>query len=490
MIDALREGLQVIDREWRYVYLNAAASAHGRRPREELLGRTMMECYPGIETTELFESMKQGGFARVTEQRMVLTSPMSLLDATLRHGRRKLGATKRLLTGRFPPASPFIAPTLERDDIELVRRWLETPQRWSDSHWAEQYEADFAAFNGSAHALVFRAGRVALSACIQGLGLKAGDEVIVPGYTCVVVPNAFRYAGVRVVFSDIELETWGVDVASVAKRLSSRTRAVLIHHLYGLVSRDAEAVVELAHRRGIPVIEDCAHATGAFQGQRRVGNLGDVAFFSSEQSKIFTTVQGGVAVTNDAKLAARMRRWKGGFPQVSDSFTRRLLHTALLHWHQHRTPAGRDGDLAEILRGHHRLISTGCDEIAGVKPAAYAATPSAPMAALGLHQLAKVDRFNAQRRQAAARWMRWCEETGHRLPLVVEGTTPAFLRFPLMVEPQKKRDVRWVQRELSVAAGVWFTSHEHPAPRWIADCPNATAAVQGCINLPTLGFSA
>src|SRR3989304_4500748 len=128
--------------------------------------------------------------------------------------------------------------------------------------------------NVSRHAFAFLGGRVALSACIHALGLAPGDEVILPGYTCVVVPNAFHYAGVRTVYADIELETYGLDAARAEEKITPNTRAILLHHMYGLVCRDYEDILALARRRGIRVIEDCAQSTGAGFGCAKGGDRG------------------------------------------------------------------------------------------------------------------------------------------------------------------------------------------------------------------------
>src|SRR6185369_10783753 len=197
---------------------------------------------------------------------------------------------------------PLTGQTLDLDDLELARNWLKLPAGWDALAPVTKFEQAFATWNGSREAVAFGAGRKALSACIHALGLQAGDEVIVPGYTCIVVQNAFDFAGITTVHCDIELETFGPDYQSVRRLITSRTKALLIHHLYGLVCRDFESLLTLARERGLKVIEDCAHATGAqFQG-RHVGNFGDVGFYSTEWSKVLCTITGGVAVTNDAAL--------------------------------------------------------------------------------------------------------------------------------------------------------------------------------------------
>jgi perosamine synthetase len=177
--------------------------------------------------------------------------------------------------------------TLDQDDVDIASAWLHNRERWGEGEIVSRYEFEFGCWNGSKHAFAFMSGREALSACIHALGLQAGDEVILPGYTCIVVPNAFHYAGVKTVYSDIELETYGLDVAQLEAKITVKTRAILVRHLYGLVCRDYEAILDLARCHGLKVIEDCAHSTGAEYKRLKVGNRGDVAFYSSEQSKVF-----------------------------------------------------------------------------------------------------------------------------------------------------------------------------------------------------------
>src|SRR5262249_42952166 len=137
--------------------------------------------------------------------------------------------------------------------------------------FATKFENAFAKWNGSSYAFAFAAGRKALSACIYALGLQEGDEVIIPGYTCIVVQNAFDYVGVTTRYCDIELDTFGPELSSVASVITPRTKAILVQHLYGLVCRDYEGILDLARQRGLRIIEDCAHVTGATFRGRHVG---------------------------------------------------------------------------------------------------------------------------------------------------------------------------------------------------------------------------
>lgn len=397
------------------------------------------------------------------------------------------------LAGRFrralhePRRTPsLVSRTLESADVELARSWLDRTQEWSDPAPVAAYEAAFAAWNGSSHAISFGAGRVALSAIIEALGLGPGDRVVVPAYTCVVVPNAFAFRGVEVIFADIELETYGLSGDAFAAVLDQRPQAVVLQHLYGLVARDTHAVLALARENGVKVIEDCAHSTGAMLGDRRVGTFGDVAFTSSEHSKVFTTVQGGLALTQDDALGQRLRAVHDRMPEPSPNAVATLLWNVIYDFHRHAAPDNRASRRVLAELESLRLPSLSDEEAAGEAPADYERRLAAPLAALGQSQLTRVDGWNAERRATAGRWDAWAMASGYDLPRVLHESTPAFLRYPLCVEPERKQELAWAVRDLGVTPGVWFVTHTHPVDRGLRGFPNADRAVAQCINLPTL----
>jgi dTDP-4-amino-4,6-dideoxygalactose transaminase len=262
----------------------------------------------------------------------------------------------------------------------------------------------------------------------------------------------------------------------------------LLHHLYGLVCRDFEAILEIARRRGLAVVEDCAHAAGATWRGRRVGTWGDLAFYSSEASKVFCTVQGGIAATGDDGLAERLREWQERAPFPAAERTRGLLRTLRLRYAQCKHPQRRwRRHLAEARYGADRLASTSEDECRGRRPEHYGERLPAPLAAIGLTQLAKVDAYNQERRATAALWSDWCRQRGLPTPRVLPGSEPVFLRYPVLVEPARKRDLAWALGELGLRPGRWFESQLHPSAQLVEGCPNGRRAAEGCINLPCLG---
>jgi dTDP-4-amino-4,6-dideoxygalactose transaminase len=299
--------------------------------------------------------------------------------------------------------------------------------------------------------------------------------------------NALEFAGVEVVFADIELDTYGLQTESVERLLTERTRAILIQHSYGLVSKNYADLLALARHRGLRVIEDCAHSTGAQYRGRKVGTYGDVAFYSCEQSKVLTTVQGGLAVTDDPALSIRIRQYRDRAPQLPPDMIRALLLNIPLTYYQEKHPQRWwMGDVAGILYGHHRLTSTTPEEESGVRPVHYGCRMAAPVAAIGLNQLRKLDAYNRRRRSGAERWRAWCEATGYAPPQVIPDSVPTFLRYPVLVQAERKRDTSWAVEQLGIEPGRWYMTHTHPVRRTVLGCRNADRAVRECINLPCL----
>ena len=357
------------------------------------------------------------------------------------------------------------------------------------SRAATRYQAEFARWNGSKHAFAFMTARAALRACLRALDLRPDAEVIVPGYSCVVVYAAVRSAGCRRVYCDIELETFGLDGARLAALITPRTGAVVLQHLNGYVCRDYELILETAKRHRIKVIEDCAHAAGAEHAGRKVGNRGDMAIYSSQESKVFNTVMGGLAVTNDDELGARLRGQHEQAPELDAGIAREYLRRALLNYHEFKHPQrGQRGEWASRLYGPRQWIPLTDEEVAGRMPPRHQARMSPPMAALGLNQLGKVERYSSLRRRNAERWERWCRERGYRGPTVVPGSRPVCLSYPVLIEEEKKRDLAWVAPELGFVPGKWFAEYMPPPPWPIPGCPRAERALKQCVNLPTLFY--
>ncbi|WP_213770037.1 DegT/DnrJ/EryC1/StrS family aminotransferase [Bradyrhizobium sp. dw_78] len=203
----------------------------------------------------------------------------------------------------IPISKPFIGSR----EKELVLDALDSGWVSSIGKYIDEFEANFARYCGTDYALAVSNGTTGLHLALAALGLKPGDEVIVPDLTFVATANAVAYTGATPVLADIDTDTLCIDPASVKSLVSARTRAIIPVHLYGHPA-DMDALMEIGDAHGIAVIEDAAEAHGAEYKGRRVGGLGKCGVFSFYGNKVITTGEGGMLTTNDRDFYARAKR--------------------------------------------------------------------------------------------------------------------------------------------------------------------------------------
>ena len=205
---------------------------------------------------------------------------------------------------------PVTEPHLDESDREHLLDAFDSGWISSQGPWLEQFERDFARFTGSAHALSVCNGTMALHLALMALHLGPGDEVIVPTFTYIASANAVKYCGATPVFVDCSPDTWNLDPAAVEAAITPRTVGILPVHLYGMPC-DMLAIMEIAKRHGLWVVEDAAEAHGATINGKAVGSFGTIASFSLFGNKIITTGEGGVVTTDDRALTKRMTLLRG-----------------------------------------------------------------------------------------------------------------------------------------------------------------------------------
>lgn len=205
---------------------------------------------------------------------------------------------------------PVSEPSLEGNEERYVHRALRT--RWISSQGPciPEFEKAFAEWCGVRHAVSVSSGTAALHAALLALGLKPGEEVIVPGLSFVSTANAVSYCGATPVFVDVESDTGNIDAAKIEPHVTPRTRGIIPVHLYGHPA-DMDSIRWIARKYRLWVLEDAAQAHGALYKGRRVGSVADIATFSFYGNKIITTGEGGMVTTDNTALARRVRLFKG-----------------------------------------------------------------------------------------------------------------------------------------------------------------------------------
>jgi dTDP-4-amino-4,6-dideoxygalactose transaminase len=342
------------------------------------------------------------------------------------------------------------------------------------------------------HVTLFWRGRVALYAILQALGIGPGDEVIVPAFTCVAVPNAVLYTGATPVYVDIDEATYTADPAAVAGAMSPRTRAVLAQNTFGL-SADLDAFAAAARPHGAVVVDDCTHGLGGSYKGRPNGAAAHAAFYSTQWSKPISTGLGGIAVTADADLAHALAAVErcARRPRTLD---RALLATMLVARERIATPrtlhAGRAVYRAAGRTGLVPGSSSGEELDGSAMPGSYVTGMSEFQARLADRRLAGLAAKVRRRRAAAERYSAWLSAHGRRPAHEPDCAEHAFLRYPLRV---RERDAFVAEADRrGVLIGDWFHSPLHPIDgdltRWgyrRGENPVAERVASEIVNLPT-----
>ena len=205
---------------------------------------------------------------------------------------------------------PVYQPRLGSREKDYVNQCLDSGWISSRGECVSRFEEGFAAFTGAAHAATVSNGTVAIHLALAALDLPRGSEVIVPSFTYIATVNMIELAGLKPVFADSLPDTWRVDPADIERRITERTSAVLLVHLYGHPC-DMDAICALCDRHGLKLVEDCAEAFGAHWKGQHVGTFGDVGTFSFFGNKTITTGEGGMVTFRDTALFERAVHLRG-----------------------------------------------------------------------------------------------------------------------------------------------------------------------------------
>lgn len=363
-----------------------------------------------------------------------------------------------------------------------------TPWRWARGTYSARVRQWFAEnYAADATVCLFNSGRSALLGLCKAFGIGKGDEVILQAFTCVAVPNSVVWAGATPVYADIDA-SYNLDPADVERKITSNTRAIIVQHTFGIPA-DMERLAEIARAHHCMLIEDCAHAMGASYRGRRVGTIGDAAFFSFGRDKSISSVWGGAAMISHAyaKQGEKLKSYQKtlGMPKFA-WIARQLLHPIafsvilpLYRW--------GIGKVLLVMMQKLNLLSYPVypEEKSGKRPADFPAAYPNALASLLVRQLPKVARFTAMRRNAAHAYA-----TAWNRSTVPYQSDAAYLRYPIVVSEPKK--LLAVAKKNGILLGNWYHNVIDPlgvdlrAVGYVSgSCPNAEDAARHVVNLPT-----
>ena len=320
-----------------------------------------------------------------------------------------------------------------------------------------EFEEKFALYTGAKHA-------VAVSNCTTGLhlamivaGIKAGDEVICPSMSYIATANSIMYVGATPIFAEVHPETYNLDVADVERRITTKTKAVLLVHQIGMPA-DIDAFAALCKKHNLILIEDAACAAGSSYKGKKIGSHSDLVCFSFHPRKVISTGDGGMVTTNNDAYAERMK---------------------LLRQHGMSVNAGARHGATKIIFEDHLEV-------------AYNYRMTDIQAAVGIQQLAKLDWIVEERRKIAQRYLNELSDIDCiRLPREEEGYFTNWQSFSIYLKesaPLSRNELMQALLDKGVASrrGV-MTSHRETAYKTICaglELPQTEDACDRSIIIP------
>lgn len=329
---------------------------------------------------------------------------------------------KKIRKEPFPPY-----PALGQEESDAVKKLLKTNrlsgfvaaagENFLGGPKVKELEKAIRKYFNVAYAVAVNSGTAGLHCALAALDLKAGHEVIVPPYTMSATATAVLMTGAIPVFADINEDNFCINPDEIEKNINSNTKAIVVVHLFGCPSQMDE-ISKIAKKHDLVIIEDCAQAPGAMYKNRLVGTLGDIGVFSFNQHKTITTGEGGFIITDDEKMALKMRLIRNHGEAVVEDM-------------------GLGDEYANIIGYNYRLTEL--------------------EAAVGIIQFSRLDRLNRQRIRLAEYLMKSLSKIdGLILPSVCDFCKHVYFLFPIRIDSSRIGIGRDRFADALVAEGIPF----------------------------------
>ena len=335
----------------------------------------------------------------------------------------------------------------------------------------------------------FWKGRVALYALMKAYGIKKDDEVILPAFTCVVVPNAIIYCEAKPVYVDINPQTLNCDAEEIRKKITQKTKFIIAQNTFGL-SSDLDAIMVIAKEKNIIVIEDCTHGLGGFYNGRKNGTIADASFFSTQWNKPFSTGIGGMAFVHDKDVAEKMKSIEK--TSKAPSFLERVQLSVLLSVRSIMKAPAVYWPMIKLYRflSKNNLVvgsSQGNELDNPILPDDFLKQMANVQLNKGISELMKLNQYVSHRVKVAAQYDAALRKLGIKIN---SNSDNAYLKYPLLVKDRKLFFELAATKNIEL--GDWFISPIHPITEqfhlWQYDYgkfPIAEYVSAQIVNLPT-----
>ncbi len=390
------------------------------------------------------------------------------------------------------PIAISLSPNVEEDDMRLARHLLFVHSQWSDKNILSR-ASELLAKRFSGHFVsLASSGRQALYDLLRALDIKKGDEVIIQAFTCIAVPEPIIWAGATPVYADLQEGTYSIDPEEVKKKITAKTKAIIVQHTFGIPG-PIEEIVAISKEKGIFVIEDCAHALGASLNGKPLGTFGDAAIMSFGRDKCISSVFGGAVITKDKALSGRIAELQKPRPLPPKLWVAQQLFHPVFFWYAlpwyFRSGIGKAALVfAQKIGVLSKAVASEEKKCEPPEHIAYAYSPA--LALLLIRQLKKLDRFTARRQEIAKRYQQEISQNAPTSDVRNRNIMASYLRFPMNVP---HRDAMLLDaREHHILLGDWYDAPLVPASADFAAfgyipgmCPRAEELAKSIINLPT-----
>ncbi len=337
---------------------------------------------------------------------------------------------------------PVYKPDLSGNEKKYVNECLDSSWISSRGDFVTQFEEEFKNYINAEKATTVSNGTVALHLALYALGIKEGDEVILPSLTYVASANSVAYVGATPVFADSDIETWNIDKKSIVSKITPKTKAIMVVHLYGN-SCDMDGVKEICQKHNLLLIEDAAEAFGTRYKNDHVGTFGDISTFSFFGNKTITTGEGGMIVSNNSELIERCSYLKSQAVSLRKEY-----------WHD------------EI--GFNYRMTNVC-------------------AAIGLAQLERAEKTISLKRELVNQYKADLNDCPVTFQKDEPGSFNSFWMSSIVVNDSDQRDkLRELLKRHGIETRPFFPlMHSLPAFRSSMSLPNAEKLEKSGINLPS-----
>jgi perosamine synthetase len=392
------------------------------------------------------------------------------------------------------------ATSISSDAREVLALWRRG-ESLLDGPYIAQFENELSNYFGSMEAVTFGAGRMGLYAILKAMELPKESEVILPGYTCIVTPNAIIQAGLRPVYVDISLKDFNMSPEAVEKAITPRTGVILAQHTYGIPCQ-MDALLDISKRHSIPLVEDCAHSIGARWDGKLAGTLGHSAFFSTQLTKMFSTERGGFVIARESDFIKKVRQIQQqaefrDYHQEKNSLFRWCYFASL----KNKPLLAPRLSIIEIFVNKFKIPKIYYEALVYDRQEYQCALQGDPfyafpvrlpnlMAYAGMLQLKRLETDLAHRRRLADFLGQNLTFPGVQIPeFDYDRAKPSWIRYPFMSENRNA----WIKacRKSGLSLGNWLNDPIYPMGSNYEKvgyvrgmCPNAENAAKLVCNIP------